>query len=132
LRGSIEVHVRPDNGWPKFIGLLNYRTVRNDYPLIEETHAVASVLHIPINVLNAEPVREGAAQTLSACELVEPRVKRFIGVAAIVTCLRSDDDTEMKDQSSKKYLHYIRATVTRQLLAYRRAIFGALLWSRYG
>jgi hypothetical protein len=48
-----------------------------------QSHPIAAVLRVPIDILHAEAVGERAAQALPACELIEPLLERMIGVAAI-------------------------------------------------
>jgi hypothetical protein len=47
--------------------------------------AIAPILGIPIDVVDTHAVGEGATQAFSTRQLIEPRVKWFIGVAAVIT-----------------------------------------------
>ena len=60
---------------------------------------------VPIDILNAEPIRERAAQAVSTSELIKPCMQRLIDVAAIVACLHRHKSTEKKDQRSEKCFH---------------------------
>ena len=66
-------------------------------PLAVKAHTIFAVLRIPIDVLNAEPIRERTARPLAASEMVEPGAQRLVSVAAIVACLHGHKSTE-KDE----------------------------------
>ena len=97
MRYSLSVHVGPDDGWTEFIWLCDHSIVRHDDPLAVKAHAIFAVLRIPINILNAEPIRERAAQAVSTSELIKPCMQRLIGIAAIVACPHGYKSTEKKD-----------------------------------
>jgi hypothetical protein len=69
LRYSLTIHVGPDDGWAEFIGLCDQSIVRHD-----GRYANEPLRGIPIDVLNAEPIRERTARPLAASEMVEPGV----------------------------------------------------------
>ena len=96
MRYSLSVHVGPDDGWTEFIWLSDHGIVRHEDPLAVKAHTIFAVLRIPINILNAEPIRERAAQAVSTSELIKPCMQSLIGIAAIVACLHGKS-TEKKD-----------------------------------
>ena len=48
-----------------------------------QSHPIAAVLGIPIDILHFEAVGEGTTQAFSARELIEPLLEWIIGVAAV-------------------------------------------------
>ena len=90
MRLPVGAHVWPDNGRPELIRLSHHCIIRHDNPFAVEPHAILAVLRIPIDVVDSEPVGEGAAEALAAREPVEPGFQRRIGIPAIVTRERDD------------------------------------------
>ena len=105
---SLSVHGRPDDRWTEFIGLCDHGIVRNDDPLAVKAHPIFAVLRIPINILNAEPIRERTAQAVSTSKMIEPCMQRCVGVAAIVACLNRDKSAKKKDQRNERRLRFLR------------------------
>ena len=69
---------------PEFIRLSDDGIVRHDDPLAVKAHTISAVLCIPINILNAEPIRERTAHALPTSELIEPCMQGVVGIAAVV------------------------------------------------
>jgi hypothetical protein len=88
------------DGWTEFIGLCDHGNVRHDDPLAVKTYPIFAVPRIPINILNAEPIRERTGHAVSTSEMIEPSVQRRIGIAAIVARLHGHKSIEKKDQRS--------------------------------
>jgi hypothetical protein len=84
LRLPVGAHVWPDNGRPELVRLAHHCTVRHDDPFAVEPDAIVAVLCIPIDVVDSEAISEGAAESVTACEPVEPGFQWGIGLAAIV------------------------------------------------
>ena len=72
MRLPVGAHVWPDNGRPELVRLAHHCSVRHDDPFAVEPHAIVAVLCVPIDVVDPEAISEGAAESVAACESVEP------------------------------------------------------------
>jgi len=90
LRCTIGFPVRPNHGRTKAVRLGYNREVRHDKPLPINSHPIVPILSVPVDILHTEAVGKGTAQASSACEAVEPRLKRRICKSAIVSCGQLD------------------------------------------
>jgi len=78
------IHIGPHHGRAVAIRLSHDRRVRNINPFAVEPHPIAAVLRIPVDVLDAHAVGKRTAQAFPARELIEPRMERRVGIAAVI------------------------------------------------
>src|ERR1700722_5765413 len=85
LGRSVGVHVRPHHGRTVPVRLRDQSRLGNNNPFAMQPHAITAVLNIPIDILYFEPVGKRTTQAFAARQLIKPRVKWLIGIAAVIT-----------------------------------------------
>jgi hypothetical protein len=79
---------RPNHRASRSVRFGDHGVVRNIDPIVVKADPVMAVFRFPIGVGDAFTIRHGAAESLAAGEMIEPRFKRWIGVAAIKVASR--------------------------------------------
>src|SRR5262249_48312890 len=83
--GLAAFFVRPNDGWPKTIGLSYKCGVRHINPFSMKAHTVVAVLCIPVHILDTDAVGKRAAQPFPASKLIEPLLERRVRKLPVVT-----------------------------------------------
>ena len=80
---ALVILVGPYYGEPEFVWRSNQRVGRHLDPLAIKSHSIISTLCIPIHILDALTVSDGAARPSPACKAVEPLLERRVRIFSI-------------------------------------------------
>jgi len=87
LSCAIAILVRPNHRRPITIRPRHQGRIRHHDPFTLDSHPIAAVLSVPIDILDTDAIGERTTHALAAGELIEPLMQRGIlsGVVAIIT-----------------------------------------------